>query len=219
MGFNLPDLSQISWQRFHKMYPSISRSTYFRHKADQDKAKALSQQIKETQQAVALSDKSQEQLIVESIDNSGNLPPLTQQQELVLPTLIRAILAHEGTVQACIKAGIPYSTFTGWKQNSQLFKGIIEQVESQKRDSLVQECENNIRNAGERNWQASAWLLEHIDPKRYGKKDGLHAYGTGTRIKLEFGERNSRVSATVEQVNIQGNSELSTNISDNVCVN
>lgn len=92
----------------------------------------------------------------------------------VLEVLFEALYEGVSIRAACDLAGIDRSSITKWcnaakagDENYFLFFNGYKKARSGLERSLVK----NIRTASNTQWQAAAWMLERLMPKRYGRRN------------------------------------------------
>jgi len=92
----------------------------------------------------------------------GRKTKRTRQTTATLTTAIRAGLPFK---LACAKAGIATETFFGWRRRFDDFDQLIEKAVADGINSRLAAIEE----AGQTDWKAVAWLLEHCHPEFFAK--------------------------------------------------
>lgn len=100
------------------------------------------------------------------------------KDEATKERLINAIRRGLPIKYACSCAGVGEGTFYKWKQqlgdsssrgNCKEIRELFESIEKAKADFIDSQV-GNIATAGQKSWQASAWLLERRFPDDFGSK-------------------------------------------------
>ncbi len=92
----------------------------------------------------------------------GRKTKRTRQTTATLTNAIRAGLPFK---LACAKAGIATETFFGWRRRFDDFDQLIEKAVADGINSRLA----IIEEAGQTDWKAVAWLLEHCHPEFFAK--------------------------------------------------
>ncbi len=79
-----------------------------------------------------------------------------------------------GSIMMCDSLGIPRSVYYKWltegkKEDNEPFTSFRRRVMAAKANYLWS-CVTSVKEAGEKSWQANAWLLERKDPQHYSEK-------------------------------------------------
>lgn len=110
----------------------------------------------------------------------SKLTPATQKR------ICEAIRLGATYVHAANAAGISYETFNEWRKTKPQFSEAIQKAEGE----CVEEQLRVIRQAAsERNWQASAWILERRYPDDYGRRERQqleHSGGVTVRNEVVY---------------------------------
>jgi hypothetical protein len=106
-------------------------------------------------------------------DQPAGRPP-KYNDPVVLDALFKSLFEGASIKASCNSAGIDRSTITKWCNqakagNEKYFKFFngYKKARADLEISLV----NDIRTAAKTQWQAAAWLLERLMPKRYGRRN------------------------------------------------
>ncbi|MEM2508966.1 MAG: transposase [Candidatus Thermoplasmatota archaeon] len=82
--------------------------------------------------------------------------------------------------RACNALGISEKTFYSWIERGKTGKGkyaeFLDKVKKAEAKFIADAVEK-IKEAGQKNWQALAWLLERKFPEEFGKKESLQVEG------------------------------------------
>lgn len=87
--------------------------------------------------------------------------------------IIKCIEAQQSYTSTCHYCGISTDSFTTWMKNKPAFSAAVKKAESKVRISHMKE----IKEAGKKQWQALAWLLERRWPDEFALK--VKHTGTG----------------------------------------
>ena len=117
---------------------------------------------------------------------TGRPTKLTPETQARIVDAIRDGMTYE---TACALSSITYSTFRNWIiAGENTGDGIYyEFLQSVKKANAEAEAElvQRIKSAGQREWQANAWILERRYPDRWGRRDRTEAVTTNFNIDLE----------------------------------
>lgn len=119
---------------------------------------------------------------------------------------IEKLLEEGNTItDTCAVVGISHSTFLTWKKEYPEFASKVEKANAFAKQIHLQ----NIRNAGERDWRASAWFLERTSPKDFGQKQLEPPAGKidGKQINIQIVTGNGYIPP-VRSVNVTSEGSL-----------
>ncbi len=89
--------------------------------------------------------------------------------EEIVKAFEKAISEGLPNIQACDLLHISEPTFYRWKEEKKDFCKRIKEAKAKRTKKLL----GNIETAGEKQWQASAWILERTDFDNFGNKSKL----------------------------------------------
>lgn len=102
--------------------------------------------------------------------------------EELVHALEEAIESGMSNIRACDLVGITENTFYTWIKEKDEFSKRIKEARSRK----IKNCLDRIRKAGDRTWQADAWILERTEFKDFGKQEKIEHSGEQTiRVTIE----------------------------------
>lgn len=107
----------------------------------------------------------------------------------MLATICRLVQKGLAITHAAEKVHLHHTTVGRWRQQDPEFDAALRAAEA----AFIEEQTANIRGAGKRNWQASAWLLERKWPQFFSQPQIQLTMGTH---KPEFEE----LSVTIEEL-------------------
>lgn len=87
--------------------------------------------------------------------------------------LLESLESGLNIVDACVLAGISKQTYYNWQEADCNFKVLCEQAQLK----LKTECLDNIKRHSNKNWVASAWLLERKFSEEFSLKQELKHTG------------------------------------------
>ncbi|MGI8436100.1 MAG: hypothetical protein ACR2NX_04250 [Chthoniobacterales bacterium] len=132
-----------------------------------------------------------------TIDDQMSLPdPVNRSRSEMkrtpemLVTICKLVQKGLSVRHASEKVRVHYTTIGRWRQEDDEFDAALRAAEA----AFIEEQTANIRGAGKRNWQASAWLLERKWPQFFSQPQ-VQLNMTGP-AKIEFED----LSVTIERV-------------------
>jgi len=106
----------------------------------------------------------------------------------IIKEICNHIASGLGRVDACELAGIHYDTFTIWMKKSEFYEA-IKKAEVEFKQTLI----GQIKKAGQRQWQANAWLLERKFQDEFVIKQKIEHSGD---ISIDFTSGDTLLSRT-----------------------
>jgi hypothetical protein len=80
--------------------------------------------------------------------------------------IVKCIEAMQSYTSTCHYCGISQDSFTRWMQNKADFADAVKKAEAKVRIALMKD----IKEAGKKQWQAMAWILERRFPDEFALK-------------------------------------------------
>jgi hypothetical protein len=102
----------------------------------------------------------------------------------MLATICQLVQKGLSIPHAAEKVHVHHTTIGRWRQDDPEFDAALRAAEA----AFIEEQTQNIRGAGKRNWQASAWLLERKWPQFFSQPQIQLHMGVG---KVEFKDLNA----------------------------
>ena len=123
-----------------------------------------------------------ERVDLNNMETDGGIVPGGRPSKLspeVKQRLFKAIKTMCTYEVACAYAGISYSTLREWilkgeKHKTGQYRQFLEELKEAEAEAEVAMAAR-INLAGERHWQALAWILERRNPETWGRKDFMDA--------------------------------------------
>lgn len=98
---------------------------------------------------------------------------------LIINALCKAIRLGLPNIRACELVGLSQETFYQWEKSDPEFSEKIKKARSERIEFHL----TNIKKAAEKNWTASAWILERTEPEYFGQKSKIEL-PEGTTINI-----------------------------------
>ena len=100
--------------------------------------------------------------------------PLFEKHPRMANNFIQAIGRGNYITDACKSCGFGRETYYGWKKKAkegkEPYKTFIDKVEKAEAE-FIDNALQGITNAGDKNWQALAWILERRHQDKFGKQE------------------------------------------------
>jgi hypothetical protein len=74
--------------------------------------------------------------------------------------LFKALDSGKTPTQACIEAGIGYTTYYRWRENNEKFGKVLKKHLVKNREAYKTKILEELANIGQSDWKSRAWLLE-----------------------------------------------------------
>lgn len=111
---------------------------------------------------------------------------LSPEVQKAICDAIRDCATYKSAAEA---AGIAYSTFNEWmKDERPKYKKFSEAVSRANGDAIV-ELSRKIKQAGQRDWRALAWTLEHRFPEDYGSRVDITSGGDKITLNVVYQDK------------------------------
>jgi hypothetical protein len=165
------DWNTIDWPGFHKLFPEVSRASYYTYRANNKTTPDGSPAVP---------------AVLEIDDKALQLTDIQQK-------ICQAIMAGDTETEAAEKNNISLMEHLKWKEDTArpydfMIKKSLEVARMRLRDNMLR----NVITWGNRNWVSSGWVLERMFPSEFAKKEGGTGPNIGVAVKLTVATRQGK---------------------------